>query len=356
MRSPERAQVAIVGGGLAGLATAWALAERGIGDVVVLERGPALAAQASGRNAAMCRALAEDDAWTELTATGAALLRSPPPSLATGPLVDDRGAALLTRSPATRAALVARATRHRIRCHPLDLARLARWPDLAITADDGLWFPDDGVIDLAGLVAAMAAAARRAGARVWLDADVEAVRPTERGGVELITSAGVVVAAAVVNAAGAWAGELAVRAGVDDPGYQARRRHVFALAADPSTADAPIVWDVDEREWYVRPAGAELWASACDSQPAAPGDVAPVTTAFAELRDRLPPGLATAALRRTWACQRTFSPGGAPVIARDPARPWLCWVAGLGGHGVTASLAVGRRAAEVVVAARTAAD
>ncbi|HVV83190.1 MAG TPA: FAD-dependent oxidoreductase, partial [Kofleriaceae bacterium] len=127
-RSPERAQVAIVGGGLAGLTTAWALAERGVGDVVVLERGPALAAQASARNAAMCRALAEGDAWTELTAAGAALLRAPPASLATEPLVDDRGAALLTRSPVTRAALVERAARHGIRCLPLDEERLVLWP------------------------------------------------------------------------------------------------------------------------------------------------------------------------------------------------------------------------------------
>ncbi|MBZ0238624.1 MAG: FAD-dependent oxidoreductase, partial [Deltaproteobacteria bacterium] len=48
---PARAQVAIVGGGVAGLATAWALAEGGAADVVVLEREAALASHASGRNA-----------------------------------------------------------------------------------------------------------------------------------------------------------------------------------------------------------------------------------------------------------------------------------------------------------------
>ena len=212
-----------------------------------------------------------------------------------------------------------------------------------------LWFPDDGVIDLAALVTGLVRGARRAGARVWCDADVLAVRPASGGGggVEVVTSAGVVEATVVVNAAGAWAGELEVRLGAAEPGYQVRRRHVFALAA--ALPGAPIVWDVDEREWYVRQAGAEVWASACDSEVATPGDVAPVTSAFAELRDRLPPSLAGAALRRTWACQRTFAPGGVPVIARDPDRPWLCAVTGLGGHGVTASVAIGRRAAAVVV-------
>ncbi len=352
-RSPERAEVAIVGGGLAGLATAWALAERGVGDVIVLERGPELAAHASGRNAAMCRALAEDDAWTALTAAGAALLRTPPAGLAERSLVDDRGAALLTRSPATRAALIARAERHQIRWQPLAPGQLAGWSGLTAVID-GLWFPDDGVIDLAALVAGLVAGARRAGVHHRCDAEVHAIVAGDDG-VELTTAAGPVQARVVVNAAGAWVGELATRLGVDDPGYQARLRHIFALAAtaaEGAAADAhdrPIVWDVDEREWYVRPAGAEIWASACDSAVAAPGDVAPVTTAFAELRDRLPAGLADGALRRMWACQRTFAPGGAPVIARDRARPWLCWVAGLGGHGVTASVAVGERAAAVVL-------
>jgi glycine/D-amino acid oxidase-like deaminating enzyme len=123
-----------------------------------------------------------------------------------------------------------------------------------------------------------------------------------------------------------------------------RSTHVFAHGAPPRPA--PIVWDVDEREWYERPAGPEIWASACDSEVAAPGDVAPVTAAFAELRDRLPVGLADGALRRSWACQRTFAPDGAPVVARDAARPWLVRV-GLG-HGVT-SAAIGRAAAAVVL-------
>ncbi len=344
-RSPHVAEVAIVGGGLAGLATAWALAERGITDVIVLERDAAPAAHASGRNAAMCRALAEDDAWTALTAVGAELLRAPPAELAAGSLVDGRGLALLSRSAETRAALAARAARHGVRCQPLDPARLARWE---LPAADGLWFPDDGVIDLGGLVAGLVGAVQRR-ARLWCGAEVAAARELPGGEVELTTAAGVVRARIVVDAAGAWAGEVARRCGVADPGYQVRRRHVFALAA--AAPDAPIVWAVDEREWYLRPAGAEVWASACDSELTAPGEVTPVTSAEAELRDRLPARAAAAPLAQVWACQRTFAPDGPPMIARDPARPWLCWVAGLGGHGVTASLAVGRRAAEVVGAA-----
>ena len=94
MELPERVDVAVIGGGLAGLATAWALRERG-GAALVLERDDRIASHASGRNAAMCRALAEDDAWTAVTAAGAAFLLDPPAGFAAGPLVDRRGAVLL---------------------------------------------------------------------------------------------------------------------------------------------------------------------------------------------------------------------------------------------------------------------
>src|SRR3954452_8810699 len=46
---PERAEIAIVGGGVIGLAIAYNLARRGLSDVVVIERGY-LAEGASGRN------------------------------------------------------------------------------------------------------------------------------------------------------------------------------------------------------------------------------------------------------------------------------------------------------------------
>jgi D-arginine dehydrogenase len=62
----------------------------------------------------------------------------------------------------------------------------------------------------------------------------------------------------------------------------------------------------------------------------------------------LPAALARAAIDRAWACQRTYADGGVPRIGWDPQVPWWCWVAGLGGHGVTASAAVGLRAAAVL--------
>lgn len=347
---PARAEVAIVGGGVAGLATAWALVARGVRDVVVLEREAAVASQASGRNAAMCRALAEDDAWTEVTAEGAAFLRAPPPGFARRPLVDGRGAVLLAGEAAVDV-LRARALRFALRHEVVTAADVAaRWPGLDV-ARGGLWFPDDGVIDLGVLVESYVAAARAGGVRIVTGAEVTAVVPDDGGvgggvgGVVVHTPHGALDARQLVVAAGAWSDEVAARARVAGVGLVSRRRHIVALHANAD--DAPIVWDVDGDEWYVRPAGPEVWASACDSDVVGAGVVDARLGAEAEVRERLPQRLARAPLARVWACQRTFA-AGAPLVARDTAAPWLVRVVGLGGHGVTASAAIGRAAAAVV--------
>src|SRR5690242_4023263 len=72
---PGRVDVAIIGAGFAGLATAWALRRRGVTNVIVLEREAELGRFASGRSAGLGRQLAEDDDTTRYTTRGAEILR-----------------------------------------------------------------------------------------------------------------------------------------------------------------------------------------------------------------------------------------------------------------------------------------
>lgn len=342
---PNRTRLAIVGGGVAGLSTAWALAEAGVGEgVVVLERDVTVASHASGRNAAMCRALAEDDAWTELTARGAAWLAAPPPGFSSRKLVDGRGAVLLSHDVD---ALGARAARHGLRVSPVTAAEVrSRWPGVAVDRG-GLWCPDDGCIDLGALVDGYVAGARRGGVRIVTNVEVGTI-DAGAGGVSIATSRGALDAEAVVLAAGAWTGPLSAAAGLGPAdAFVARKRHVFALVG--TAGDAPILWNLDGDEWYVRAAADGLWACACDHVPSAPGDVAVDPRVESMLRARLPAALRDAALVRAWACQRTFAPEGTPRIGWDPTRPSCFWVAGLGGHGITASAEIGRRAAAALL-------
>jgi glycine/D-amino acid oxidase-like deaminating enzyme len=334
---PRSADVVIVGGGFAGAATAWALRRRGFTDIVIVEREPTLGRYASGRSAGLGRQLAEDDDTTALTVRGAQLLRELPEVWThTGGVLtfDDDGAA---------AAYAARAQRFGVSAE-INTPELvaARWPVLAyMRVTQALWVPGDGVIDVVRLLAVLTD-----GVKVRCDAAVQRIEPGPRP--RVITARGDIAATVVVDASGAWAG-----ATTGDAPLDAFKRHVFILDAQP-TAAAPFLWHLGTGELYVRADPGGVLASPCDAGPCEPGDQDADLVGEAHLRrllDAAGSDLAAAPITRRWACQRAYTKDRKMRVGRDPARPWLVWAAGLGGHGATAAPAVGERAAEAVIAA-----
>ncbi len=69
------AEVVIVGAGLAGAATAFFLTQRGVRDVVILEKESVPGVHASGRNAAMVRQVVPDPELVALAREGADFIR-----------------------------------------------------------------------------------------------------------------------------------------------------------------------------------------------------------------------------------------------------------------------------------------
>lgn len=330
---PARVDVAIVGGGFAGCATARALAERGV-RAVILEREPELGRYASGRGAGLGRQLAEDDATSALAIRGAELLRRRFPSAWT-----QTGGLLAFDDPRAAAAYVARAERLGVAHEVLDRAAvLAHWPAFAgLPIAAAVHVPSDGVIDARALLAQLAA-----GAEVVHEAQV--VRASDG---RLTTARGTVEARVVVDAAGAWAG-----AATGDPPLEAHKRHLFVLEA-AGRPGAPYLWHLGADEVYARADGPHLLVSPCDATVTAAADQRPTPDGDACLAARLraAPPLARAAVVRRWACQRAFTPDRRMRLGRDPRRPWLVWAAGLGGHGATASAAVGEVVAGAVLEA-----
>jgi glycine/D-amino acid oxidase-like deaminating enzyme len=330
---PGRVEVAIIGAGFAGLATAWALRRRGISDVLVLEREHELGRFASGRSAGLGRQLAEDDDTTALTVRGAQLLRELPCWTPTGGM-------LTFDDPVVADGYEARAAKHGLPVQAMDRAAvLARWPQLVdLRLSRALWIASDGVIDVSHLL-------RTLSGDVAIAFGTRVVR-VEPGCVT--TSRGALGVRVVVDASGAWAGTL-----VGDEPLISYKRHVFVLAANVGGA-GPWLWHVGSGEMYLRRDASGVLVSPCDAARCEAGHQEPDLVGEEQLRkllDDRAPDLAAARITRRWACQRAFTPDRRMRLGRDDDRPWLVWAAGLGGHGATAAPAVGERVAHAVIAA-----
>ncbi len=334
---PANANVVIIGAGFAGMATAWALQRLGISDVIVLEREVQPGRFASGRSAGLGRQLAEDEDTTSLAVRGAEILRQLPVWAPTG--------GVLSFDDETNAnAYLARARRYAIQVEPgLKDVVMMRWPQLPeLRITHALVVPSDGTIDVGALLALL-----MQNTRVEVATPVIRIEPANRGA-NVITARGTIAARVVVDASGAWAGEL-----VGAEPLSVFKRHVFIL--DATVPDyTPWLWHLGTGEMYLRRDGASVLASPCDAASGQPGHQEPDLVGEAHLRrllDEADSALAGLPITRRWACQRAFTEDRRMRLGRDPTKPWLVWAAGLGGHGATAAPAVGERVAAAVVEA-----
>jgi D-arginine dehydrogenase len=353
----ERCDILVVGAGIAGTSLAWALARRGATNVVVVEREPAPALHASGRSA---RTLFETDpnpTIQRLKLAAAPFFKSPPAGFSDRPLLDRRGALALVSASAAdaTAATVERLKTEGVACELLT-ARAAT--ELCAALDGGgfaaaMHLPESGFIDVDGLVAAYVEHARNAGVRFLHDATVDGIGRNVNGKPFVDAGGARIEADTIVNAAGAWAGELAAWAGCAPLALTPLRRSLALYEPPPAieTQRWPLVLS-EERSVYFRPLGTELMLCPMDAESSPPCDARPVARVFDDARARLAsiaPSLAELPLRRAWAGLRTFSADGVPVVGRDARWPAVFWLAGQGGCGIETSPLMAEVAADLLL-------
>ncbi len=185
------------------------------------------------------------------------------------------------------------------------------------------------------------------------DAEVLKVTPAAGGSWWIETRVGGFEAGVLVNAAGAWADELARLAGVAPIGLEPKRR--TAILLDPPDVDGvpvgawPMVSDIDD-EFYVKPEGAALMVSPADETPSAPTDAQPEELDVAIAVDRYErlTGRKVETIRNRWAGLRSFVPDHSPVIGMDPEAGGFFWLAGQGGFGFMTAPGAARLAADLI--------
>jgi D-arginine dehydrogenase len=348
----QTCDVLIVGGGIAGASAAYEIAP--FAKVILIERESQPGYHTTGRSAAVFAPAYGNRVIRALTAASHAFYQERGGGLADHPVLTPRGALFVGREDqlATLDAVA-----DEIRPEVPDLERLdrqqllARVPALrAEYVAGGLYDPTSMDMDVAAIHQGYFKAFRARGGQVITDAEVRAIA-TERTTWRVETRAGPFAAAVLVDAAGAWADQLAEMAGVAPVGLMPKRRTaiLFEPSIQPDPA-WPVVIDVDE-EFYFKPESGLLLGSPADETPVAPCDVQPEELDVAIAIDRIERAASfrVTHVRRKWAGLRTFAPDNTPVVGMEDKTPGFFWLAGQGGYGIQIAPALARAAAKLLV-------
>lgn len=325
-----KADIAIIGAGIAGTSLAAMIGERA--SVVLIETESQPGYHSTGRSAAF---------WSE--SYGGPLVK--PLTSASRPWLEDRGV------------LHPRGCIHIADAQGQDtLAALAEemagcgvahtWLDRSMLESAITGLRPDFVtglseftcrdIDVGGLHGDFLRIARRRGASLMTDAAAtEIVRDGDAW--RIATRGGDVRAPIMVNAAGAWANQIAAMAGASPIAIQPYRRTIAQLVTDPPMAsDMPLIMDALGRFYFRPEAGGRLWLSPHDETPVHAHDVAPEELDVAIAIDWFERAVDWRVVRRerAWAGLRSFAPDRLPVYGFDAHAPGFFWFAGQGGFGI----------------------
>ncbi|MEA3034298.1 MAG: D-arginine dehydrogenase [Sphingomonadales bacterium] len=338
------ADVAIVGAGIAGAGLAAEIA--GEASVVLIEAEDQPGYHATGRSAAFWSESYGGPFVQPLTSASRKFLE------AEGLLRERRGLHLADQAGEAALAAMQAGLGGSVELHALGRGEIERLlPGVRPGWNRALLEPTCKDIDVAALHALFLARVRRAGGRIVTGARLLAAERRE-GRWRLETKAGEMGAATLVNAAGAWADEVARVAGAAPVALQPCRRTIVQLRIEPpAPADLPLVIDASGRFYFKPEAGGRLWLSPHDETPCEPSDCAPEELDVALAIDRLEKVVdwRIERVERSWAGLRTFAPDRRPVYGFAPDRPGFFWCAGQGGFGIQTAPAASRLAAALLL-------
>lgn len=350
----------IIGGGMAGASAAYELSAHG--TVVLLERETAPGYHTTGRSAAMFLENYGEAAVRRLALASRAFFDDPPNGFTEHPILTPRGVLLIARDDQRAGIEAALAATQGVpdTLTEIDVQRAREMvPALKSGYVAAAALEADACdIDVHALHGGYLRGLKARGGQIQTDAEVTALDRHD-GVWRATTSAGEVSAPVIINAAGAWADEVARLAGVAPVGLVPKRR--TAITFDPpgefDTTNWPLTVDVDE-QFYFKPEAGRILASPADETPMPPCDVQPEEMDVAVVVDRLERATTFQIRRLThrWAGLRSFVDDHVPVIGYDPETPGFFWLAGQGGVGIMTAPATARLVAALAVGDEPPAD
>lgn len=359
----ERADVVIIGGGIVGSSIAWHLVEAGCKSVLVLERETQQGKGSTGKSMGGVRAQFSTDVNIRMSMYSIPFYASFEERLGLPAGYRPQGYLFLATRPAHLAYLEANQARQKALgltsvCMLTTADIAGQFPQLR--TDDvlgGAFCSTDGFVDpYSAMIGFMSHACER-GARLWKNAEVQAIRTGSQGVSEVETSRGPIATRTVVNAAGAWSAAVAKLVNLDLPVSPLRR---MLLPTEPFAGfphTAPMIIDMTTG-FHFRPESLGFLLAWADPQETRsfdtnfdPGFVEKVLTFAA---DRVPcfENLAINP-KRAWAGLYEITPDHHPILGKVPEIPGFFLANGFSGHGVMHAPATGKVLADLILHGKT---
>ena len=338
---PGASDILVIGGGIAGLSAAAALAERA--SVTVLEAEEQIGFHSSGRSATMLHYALGDRLVRALTLASRPFFDAPPPGFGD---IGHRMPVLVYARDDERAALdtLDAEISQFIRLERLEPAKIHELCPLLRVGPGGATAgiaDRDGIrLDPHALLQGNLRQLRDHGGQLLTGQRVSAIERKDDAW-EVVTDEGDRFSAPVlVNAAGAWADVVAALAGVRPLGLQPKRRTIITFDAPPGTRldGLPFAKTVGD-ELYFAPESGRLFASPMDEVPSDPCDAQPDEYEIALAAHRMEERTIVKVdrIHSKWAGLRSFTPDRRPAAGFAEEAEGFFWLAGQGGFGLQTS-------------------
>ena len=337
----ETAEVVVIGGGAMGASVVYHLAELGITDVVLVERGT-LGSGSTSRSAGGIRAQFADELNIRIALRSIAEFESFPSRVGAEIGFEQSGYLFLLDNDADveqfRAALALQAE-HGVPSRELTASEATGIvPELEVADILAATFcPLDGRATPEAVVAGYADAARSRGVRIHQGEAVERIH-VRAGRIEAVeTARRRIDTNTVVCAAGVWTREVGALLGLDVPVAGERRSMFFSPEAGPLRERIPLTIDFTTGFYFHR-----------EGPGLAFGGREPTLEELAPLAARRLPVLAELPIQTSWWGYYEMSPDHNAIVGEAPEPRRFLYATGFSGHGFQQAPAVGEHLAELV--------
>ena len=340
----ERFDIIIVGGGIAGASLGAEIAATR--RTLIIEAEAHCGYHSTGRSAAFYLESYGGAEVAKLTLASGVFLANPPEGFSDEGFLRVRGDLHLTRGDLPE---LPSSVETRVVERP-ELERLV--PGISEEWKLALFEPCCAYSYVARLHAAYLRAFRRSGGSIWIGARLERAQPNDEGWLLHFADASTVRGSVLVNAAGAWADQVAIASSASPLGIAPKRRTMVQLRVGRSGLKAlPLVDDSDGTFYFKGEGDSTIWLSphdeiasdACDAAPEEI-DIATAIHRFEQVVD-----WPIERVERSWAGLRSFAPDRLPVYGFDAGVPGFFWCAGQGGFGIQTSPAAAKMAAALLL-------